>query len=166
MPRHTRRPDGHPPRTPGPQQLRHVPPELSSTPPGWTRGSSLKRRRCYRLSKQLNCFHGTCSGLRTWRPRCTEDASSGTRHVVLLPPLSLITRAIVLLNGGVNPMTPALSMTHASVPVPVPFPQLSLPVHSYPPITPSPCTLGQQVITSLSRLLFSLASCTYRQDNS
>src|SRR6266851_2105391 len=121
---------------------------------------------CYRLSKWPNCFRGTCSGLGTWRPRCTEDASSGTRHIVPLPPLSLITRAIVLLNGGANPMTPALSMTHASVPVPVPFPQLSLPVHSYPPITPSPCALGQQVITLLLQLLFSLALCTYRPDHS
>ncbi len=121
---------------------------------------------CYHLSKWPNCFRGTCSGLGTWRPRCTEDASSGTRHIVPLPPLSLIACAIVLLNGGANPMTPVLSMTHVSVLVPVPFPQLSPHVHSYPPITPSPYTLGQQVITLLSQLLFSLASCTYRPDHS
>ncbi len=54
--------------------------------------------------------------------------------------------AIVLLNGGVSPMTPALSITHASALVLVPFPQLSPHVPSYRPITPSPCTLSQQVI--------------------
>ncbi len=89
----------------------------------------------------------------TWRPRCTEDTSSGTRHVILSPLLSLITHVIVLLNGGANPMTPALSMTHASVPVPVPFPQLSPHVRSYRPIIPSPCTLGQQVIVLLLQLI-------------
>jgi len=108
---------------------------------------------CYRLSKRLNCFCGTCSGLGTWRPRCTRDASSRTRHVVPIPFLSLITLVTVLLNGGASPMTPASSMTHASVPVPVPFPQLSPHVRSYHPIIPSPCTLGQQVIALLSQLI-------------
>src|SRR6266851_9211008 len=112
----------------------------------WERG----RGWCYRLSKRPNCFRGTCSGLGTWWPRCTEDASSGTRHVVPLCPLPLIVRVTVLLNGGASPMMPALSMTHASAPVPVPFPQLSPRVRSYPPIIPSPCALGQQVIASLS----------------
>ncbi len=103
---------------------------------------------CYCLSKRPNCFSGTCSGLGTWRPRCTEDASSGMRHVVPLPLLSLIAHVIVLLNGGASPMAPALSTTRASVPVPVLFPQLSLPAPSYRPITPSPCALDQQVIAS------------------
>src|SRR6266851_6877479 len=94
---------------------------------------------CYRLSKRPNCFRGICSGLRTWQPRCTEDASSGTRHVVPLPPYLLIALVTVLLNGGASPMTPALSMTYASVPVLVPFPQLSPHVRSYRPITPNPC---------------------------
>src|SRR5712671_4839923 len=52
-----------------------------------------------------------------------------------------------------KPMTPALSMTHASTPAPVPFPQLSPHVPSYRPISPSPCALGQQVIALLSRLI-------------
>src|SRR5712671_7336955 len=108
---------------------------------------------CYRLSMRPNCFHGTCSGLGTWRLRCTEDASSGTRHVVPFPLLSLIAHVTVLLNGGASPMTPALSMTHVSVLVPVPFPQLSPHVCSYRPIIPSPCALGQQVITLLSQLI-------------
>ncbi len=44
-------------------------------------------------------------------------------------------------------------MTHASVQVLVPFPQLSPHVRSYRPITPSPCALGQQVIALLSQLI-------------
>ena len=112
---------------------------------------------CYRLSKRPNCFHGTCSGLGTWQPRCTEDASSGTRHVVPLPLLSLIAHVTVLLNGGANPMMPALSTTRASAPVPVPFPQLSPHVPSYRPITPSPCALGQQVIAVLSHAIVSVS---------
>src|SRR5216683_3502772 len=100
-----------------------------------------------------NCSYGTCSGLVTWRTRCTTDALSGTRHVVSTLPLPLIASVVVLLNGGVSPMTPALSMTHASVPVPVPFPQLSPHVSSYRPIIPSPCALGQQVTVVLSRLI-------------
>ncbi len=75
------------------------------------------------------------------------------RHVIPYLPLPLITHVIVLLNGGVNPMTPALSMTHAFVPALVPFPQLSPHVCSYCPIIPSPCALGQQVIASCSRLI-------------
>src|SRR6266851_1667734 len=110
---------------------------------------------CYRLSKWPNCFCGTCSGLRTWRPRCTEDTSSGTRHVVLSPPLSLIAPVTVLLIGGASPTTPALSTSPASVRVPVPFPQLSPHVPSYRPITPNPCALGQQVTAVLSRLIVS-----------
>ncbi len=54
-------------------------------------------------------------------------------------------------------MTPALSMTHASVLVLVPFPQLSLRVRSYHPITLNPCALGQQVIALLSQLIVSLS---------
>src|SRR5216683_7350595 len=100
-----------------------------------------------------NCFRGTCSGLGTWRARCTEDASSGTRHVVLTPSLSLITPVTVRLTSGVSPMTPVSYMTRASVPVPVPFPQLSPHVPSYRPITPNPCALGQQVTVVLSRLI-------------
>src|SRR6266851_3580499 len=108
-------------------------------------------RHCYRLSKQPNCFHGTCSGLGTWRPRCTKGASSGTRHVVLTPFLSLLNLVTVRLIGGVSPMTPVSSTTRASAPVLVPFPQLSPHVPSYRPITPNPCALGQQVTTLLSR---------------
>src|SRR5229473_5527260 len=100
-----------------------------------------------------NCFHGTCSGLGTWRARCTEDASSGTRHVVLTPSLSLIAHVTAQLIGGVNPMTPVSYMTRASVPVLVPFPQLSPHVPSYRPITPNPCALGQQVTAVVSRLI-------------
>ncbi len=55
----------------------------------------------------------------------------------------------VQLTGGVNAMMPVSYMTHASVPAPVPFPQLSPHVPSYRPITPSPCALGQQVIVVL-----------------
>ncbi len=46
-------------------------------------------------------------------------------------------------------------MTRASALVPVPFPQLSPHVPSYRPITPNPCTLGQQVTVVLSRLIVS-----------
>src|SRR5216683_539570 len=108
---------------------------------------------CYRLSMRPNCFRGTCSGLETWWSRCTEDASSGTRHVVLTPSLSLIAHVTVRLTGGENPMTPASSTSPASVRVPVPFPQLSPHVPSYRPITPNPCALGQQVTAILSRLI-------------
>src|SRR6266851_7423613 len=108
---------------------------------------------CYRLSKRPNCFRGTCSGLGTWRPRCTEDASSGMRHVVPSHLLPLIVHVIVLLNGSASPMMPALSTTPASVWVPVPFPQLSPHVPSYRPITPNPCALGQQVTVLLSCLI-------------
>ncbi len=111
--------------------------------------------QCYRLSKRPNCFCGTCSGLRTWRPRCTKDASTGTRHVVLSPPLSLIAHVIALLIGGASPITPASSMSPVSAQVPVPFPQLSPHVPSYRPITPNPCALGQQVTALLSRLIVS-----------
>src|SRR5216683_4141811 len=107
----------------------------------------------YCLSKRLNCFHGTCSGLGTWWPRCTKDALSGTRHIVPFPLLSLIAHVTVLLIGSASPMTPALSMTPVSVPVPAPSPQLSPHVRSYRPITPSPCALGQQVIALLLQLI-------------
>src|SRR5216683_2384445 len=110
---------------------------------------------CYHLSKRLNCSCGTCSGLVTWQARCTTDALSRTRHIIPILPLPLITSAVVLLNSGASPMTPALSMTHASILVPVPFPQLSPHVCSYHPITPSPCTLGQQMIALLSHLIVS-----------
>src|SRR5216683_1899080 len=108
---------------------------------------------CYRLSKRPNCFRGTCSGLGTWQLRCTKGASSGTRHIVLSPFLSLIAPVTVVPIGGVSPMTPVSSTTRASVRVPVPFPQLSLHVPSYRPITPNPCALGQQVTVVLSRLI-------------
>ncbi len=75
------------------------------------------------------------------------------RHVVPYLLLLLIISVVVLLNGGASPMTPALSMTHASVPVLVPSPQLSPHVPSYRPIIPSPCALGQQVIALLSQLI-------------
>ncbi len=110
---------------------------------------------CYCLSKRPNCFHGTCSGLGTWRPRCTEDALSGTQHVVPPPSLSLIARVTALLTGAASPMVPVSSTTRASAPVPVPFPQLSPHVPSYRPITPNPCALGQQVTVVLSRLISS-----------
>jgi len=77
------------------------------------------------------------------------------RRIILTLPPHCFALVTVLLNGGVSPMTPVLSTTHASVPVPVPFPQLSPLVRSYRPITPNPCTLGQQVTTLLSRLIVS-----------
>ncbi len=82
------------------------------------------------------------------------------RHIVPFPLLSLIVCVIALLNGGANPMTPALSTTPASVQAPVPFPQLSPHVPSYRPITPNPCALGQQVTALLSRLIV-LSSLVY-----
>src|SRR5712671_4651517 len=100
-----------------------------------------------------NCFRGTCSGLGTWRPRCTSGVSSGTRRVVLTPSLSLIAHVIAPLRGAANHMGLAFSMTHASAPAPVPFPQLSPRVLSYRPITPNPCALGQQVTVVLSRVI-------------
>src|SRR6266851_3308595 len=93
---------------------------------------------CYHLSMRPNCFRGTCSGLGTWRPRCTSGASSGTRRVVLTPSLFLIAHVIAPLSGAANPMTPVSYMTRASAPAPVPFPQLSPHVPSYCPITPNP----------------------------
>src|SRR5216683_3570930 len=121
---------------------------------------------CYRLSKRPNCFRGTCSGLGTWRPRCTKGALSGTRHVIPFPLLSLITLVTVHPNGGVNPMVLALSMTHASVPVLVPFPQLSPHVPSYCPIIPNPCALGQQVTAMLSHLIVSSRLMYFYPDHS
>jgi len=114
---------------------------------------------CYHLGKRPNCSHGTCSGLVTWRTRCTTDTLSRTRHIVLTLILTITASAIVLLNGGASPMMPALSMTHASVPVPVPFPQLSPHIRSYCPITPNPCSLGQQVTTCYLVLLFPPCTC-------
>src|SRR6266851_6711767 len=82
----------------------------------------------------------------SWLPRCTKDASSRMRHILLFPlPHSAIVP--VTLNGVVSPTTPALSMTCASVPALVVSPQLSLPIHPYHSPSPSPCTLGQQVTT-------------------
>ena len=72
---------------------------------------------------------------------------------MLTPPLPLIALVTVPLIGGVSPMTPVSYTTRASVRVPVPFPQLSLHVPSYHPITPNPCALGQQVTVVLSRLI-------------
>ncbi len=113
----------------------------------------------------MNCSHGTWSGLVNWWPRCTEDALSGTGYVIPNPYLSPAS-AVVLLNGGAYPMMPALSMTPASVLVPVPFPQLSLHVRSYRPITPSLCALGQQVIIAISSYCSYHASCPYHPDHS
>src|SRR6266853_2094235 len=121
---------------------------------------------CYRLSKRPNCSRGSCSGLGTWRPRCTRGASSGTRHVALTPFLSLIAHVTVLLTGAASPMGPASSTTPASVRVPVPFPQLSPHVPSYRPITPNPCTLGQQVTAVLSRLIVSSRLVYFYPDHS
>ncbi len=121
---------------------------------------------CYCLSKRPNCFHGTCSGLGTWRPRCTRGASSGTRHIVLPLSLSLIARVTVLLIGAASPMMPASSTSRASTPVPVPFPQLSPHVPSYHPITPNPCALGQQVTAVLSRLIVSSRLVYFYPDHS
>src|SRR6266853_4760870 len=108
---------------------------------------------CHRLSKRPNCSYGTCSGLGTWRPRCTRGALSGTRHVVPLPFPPLIAHVTAPPSGAATPMGPVSYMTRASAPVPVPFPQLSPHVHSYPPITLNPCALGQQVTALLSRLI-------------
>ena len=82
---------------------------------------------------------------------------------MLTPFLSLIAHVTAQLIGGVNPMMPVSYMTRASVPVPVPFPQLSPHVPSYRPITPNPCALGQQVTVVL---LSPLASCTSTPDHS
>ncbi len=60
---------------------------------------------------------------------------------VPLPPPHPVT-ASVTQNGGVNHITPVLSMTPVSVLALVPFPQLSPLVRSYRPIIPSPCALG------------------------
>jgi len=129
----------------------------TSPVPPWVQWSNELVRemyiKCYRLSKRPNCFRGTCSGLGTWRPRCTRGASSGTRHVVRTPFLSLIALVTVLMNGVASPTGPASYTTRASVRAPVPFPQLSPHILSYRPIIPSPCALGQQVITLLSRLI-------------
>src|SRR6266851_368483 len=81
---------------------------------------------CYRPSKRPNCSRGTCSGLGTWRPRCTKDTLSGMRHVVPFPFPSLIAHVTAPLSGAASPMGPVSYMTRASVRVPVPFPQLSL----------------------------------------
>src|SRR6266851_1351453 len=118
----------------------------------------LSQALCYRLSMWQNYSRGICSGLETWRTRCTTDTSSGMRHIVLNPPLLLIALVTVLLNGGASYITPALSMTHASVPVPVPFPQLSLHVCSYRPIPSQSLCFG----SAGDRVLLSYhASCPY-----
>ncbi len=121
---------------------------------------------CYRLSKRPNCFRGTCSGLGTWRPRCTRGALSGTRHVVPLPSRPLIAHVTAPLSGAASPMGPVSYMTRASAPVPVHSPQLSLRARSYPPITPNPCTLGQQVIALLSHLIVSSRLVYFYSDHS
>ncbi len=110
----------------------------------------------------MNCSCGTCSGLVIWRPRCTADALSRTRHVIPNPLPLLIASAVILLNGSVNPMMHALSMTPVSVLALVPFPQLSPHVCSYCPITPSLCALGQQVITPLISSYCSVTSRSIR----
>ena len=76
---------------------------------------------------------------------------------MLTPSLRLTAPVTVPLIGGVSPMTPASYMTRASAPAPVPFPQLSPHVPSYPPIIPNPCALGQQVTVVLS--LHTLSYC-------
>ncbi|SRR6266851_3683539 len=111
------------------------------------------RPLCYCLSKRMNCSPGTCSGLVTWQPRCTADASSGTRHAILVL-IPYLVSVLVTQNGSVNRITPVSYMTPVSALAPVPFPQLSLPVCSYHPITPNPCALGQQVTTYHLVLLF------------
>ncbi len=69
--------------------------------------------------------------------------------------------ASVTQSGGVSPTMPVLSMTRASVPALVPFPQLSPLVHRYHPTLPSPCTLGQQVTTYCPILLSRTTLCPY-----
>src|SRR6266853_2051153 len=83
--------------------------------------------------------------LGTWRPRCTRGALSGTRHVVPSPFPPLIAHVTAPPSGAASPMGPVSYTTHVSAPVSVHFPQLSPRVCSYPPITPNPCALGQQV---------------------
>src|SRR6266851_5120270 len=107
--------------------------------------------RCYRLSTRLNCFRGTCSGLGTWRPRCTCGALSGTGRAVLTSPRYLTAHVIAPLSGAANHMGLVSYTTRASARAPVPSPQLSPHVPSYHPITPNPCALGQQVTILLSR---------------
>ncbi|SRR6266851_38507 len=101
---------------------------------------------CYCLSKQRNCSPGGVGGQTSWLLKCTKGTSSEMRHIVLYPLPHLVT-APVTRNGIVSPTTPALSMTRASVLAPVVFLQLSLPIHHYHPLSPSLCTLGQQVTT-------------------
>ncbi len=69
--------------------------------------------------------------------------------------------APVTQSGSVSPTTPALSMTHASILTPVPFPQLSPLIHHYHPTLPSPCALGQQVTVYHPILLSYTASSPY-----
>ncbi len=121
--------------------------------------------QCYHLSKWPNCFPDTCGGLTSWPPRCTTDASSRTRPIIIYPSPYLMI-ALVTQSGGVSPTTPALSITYASAPVQVPFPQLSPPVHHYHPTPPSPCTLGQQVTTYRLVLLSCTTMCSYCFDHS
>ncbi len=65
-----------------------------------------------------------------WQLRYTADTLSGTRHVIPLP-LSPLVIALVTQNGSANHIMPVLSITSASVPALVPFPQLSPLVRSY-----------------------------------
>ncbi len=48
---------------------------------------------------QTNCSRGICSGLVTWRTRCTTDTLSEMRHIILTLLLLLIASAVVLLIG-------------------------------------------------------------------
>jgi len=100
-----------------------------------------------------------------WQLRCTADALSRTRHIVLIT-LPYLVSVSVTQNGGVNCITPVLSMTPVSVLAPVPFPQLSPHVCSYRPITPSPCALGQRVIAYHLILLSYPTLCPYHSDHS
>ena len=120
---------------------------------------------CYHLSKQTNCSPGTYSGLVIWQPRCTAGASSRIRCTVLVLTPYLVSVPVTQ-NGSVNCIMPVSYMTPASVPAPVPFPQLSLPICSYHPITPNPYALGQQVTIITSSYCPHCTLCPYRPDHS
>ena len=108
---------------------------------------------CYRLSKQTNCFPGTCSGLVIWQLRCTTGTLSRTGHAILVLTPYLVS-VLVTQISSVNRITPVSYTTPVSALALVPFPQLSPLVRSYHPITPNPCALGQQVTVCYLVLLF------------
>ena len=113
----------------------------------------------------MNCSPDTCSGLTIWWPRCTADALSGTGHIILVP-IPYLVSVLVTWNGSVNCITPVSYMTPISALAPVPFPQLSLPIRSYRPITPNPCALGQQVTIIISSHCSTHTLYPYRLDHS